>query len=241
MDIALDIRPPHREKTMTQPRSAGPTTAVLDPVAAVLDPVAKFDRYVTPLASTIFRSACYLTKNRQDAEDLTQEAMLRAFAGIGSLREGSNESAWMSRILRNTWIDQHRKKQRRPNEQCVGDFTDHLLASPEAPVSKGLRSAEIEALEFLPDQKVKAALDALPESLRMVVYYADVAGMSCKEIAAAMNTPIGTVVSRLHRGRRRLRSTLTMHHGVFQAASRRPASSSASGKVSGLTVRPART
>jgi RNA polymerase sigma-70 factor (ECF subfamily) len=215
---------------------------VLDASPGDSESVAKFERYVTPLTPKIFRSACRLTKDRQDAEDLVQEAMLRAFVGIGSLREGSNENAWLFRILHNTWIDQHRKKQRRPIEHCVGDFSDSLLASRRD--SKRLRSAEIDALDFLPDDAVKAALGALPEPLQMVVYYADIAGIACKEIADIMDTPVGTVMSRLHRARGRLRSTLACrqhqlghpevdHH---QAAVSSAARSSAPGRVSGATV-----
>jgi RNA polymerase sigma-70 factor, ECF subfamily len=181
--------------------------------------VAKFERYVIPLTPTISRSALRLTRDRHDAEDLVQEAMLRAFVGIGSLREGTNESAWLYRILHNTWIDRHRRRQRRPIERCVGMFNDHILASGVSHASRGLRSAELDALEWIPDQEVRAALEALPDSLRTVVYYADIAGIGCKEIADIMNTPLGTVLSRLHRARSRLRATLATHYSVRHQAS----------------------
>jgi RNA polymerase sigma-70 factor (ECF subfamily) len=142
--------------------------------------------------------------------------MLRAFVGIGSLREGSNENAWLHRILRNTWIDQHRRKQCRPQEQCVGVFSDQMSVVRAMPHSKCPRSAEIDALDLLPNTEIRAALDALPEPLRMVVYYADIAGMGCKEIAEIMGSPMGTVMSRLHRARTRLRATLLVHRSDLQ-------------------------
>jgi RNA polymerase sigma-70 factor, ECF subfamily len=181
--------------------------------------VAKFERCVIPFTPNIFRSAYRLTRDRHDAEDLVQEAMLRAFIGIGSLREGTNENAWLHRILHNTWIDRHRMRQRRPTERCVGMFTDHMLASGVSDASRGLRSAEIDALELIPDQEVRAALEALPEALRTVVYYADIAGIRCKQIADIMHTPLGTVLSRLHRGRSRLRTALAVHYSLRHAAS----------------------
>jgi RNA polymerase sigma-70 factor (ECF subfamily) len=119
-----------------------------------------------------------------------QEAMLRAFVGIGSMREGSNENAWLHRILRNTWIDRHRRRQCRPIEQCVGTFSDQMAASRVASSLKGIRSAEIDPLDLLPNMELRPALEALPEPMRMVVYYADVAGIACKEIADIMGTPL---------------------------------------------------
>jgi RNA polymerase sigma-70 factor, ECF subfamily len=129
--------------------------------------------------------------------------MSRAYAGFRSFREGTNLKAWLFRILTNTWINQYRKRQRRPVEYPVELLSDRQLAA-----SSSLRSAEVEALESLPDTEIKSALLTLRDESRLVVYYADVEGFSYKEIAAIMNTPVGTVMSRLHRARTQLRTIL---------------------------------
>jgi len=145
---------------------------------------------------------------RADAEDLVQDTLANAFAGFDSLRPDSNMYAWLHRILVNTHISNCRKMQRRPAQHSVEEITDLQLVGSAAHSAMGLPSAEDQALKSFGDQDVMAAMRALPEQFRTTVYHADIEGLRCKEIAAVMNTPIGTVVSRLHRGRRQLRGLL---------------------------------
>jgi RNA polymerase sigma-70 factor, ECF subfamily len=168
---------------------------------------ARFERDVLPLLPNLYGAALRLTRNPQDAEDLVQEAYLRAYRGFSGFQEGTNLRAWMYRILTNTFINSYRKKQRQPQTVDAEEIEDWYLYDKlgESGVEA---SAETEVLEKIPDEDVQRALEELPENFRMAVLLADVEGFSYKEIAEILDIPIGTVMSRLHRGRKALQKAL---------------------------------
>ena len=215
MDVSVaDFCAPRRQSEAVQT-----VTCALAPTAhdSVADQAAlsdnwnshtRFERDVVPLRRSFYSQALRLTQKHEDAEDLLQDTMMKAYNGFHSFRQGSNLEAWLYRILINTYINGYRKKQRRPREYATADITDQQVCDVARNAATELRSAEEQALDSLPDSKIKAAMQALPEQFRMVVYYADIEGFRFREIAEIMQTPCGTVGSRLLRGRQRLRVLL---------------------------------
>ncbi len=182
--------------------AGGRSTSVEDPALRE-----RFERDALPLLPNLYAAALRLTRNPSDAEDLTQEAFLRAYRGFAGFQEGTNLRAWMYRILTNTFINAYRKKQREPQTVADEDIEDWYLYDRLGEAG-AQESAETSVLERIPDQDVQRALEALPEQFRMAVWLADVEGFSYKEIAEILDVPIGTVMSRLHRGRKSLQKAL---------------------------------
>jgi len=168
---------------------------------------ARFEREAIPLLRDMYAAAMRMTRNPSDAEDLLQETFLRAFRGFAGFRQGTNLRAWLYRILTNTYINSYRKRQREPQTISDEEVEDwYLYSKLGGEVAEP--SAETAVLESLPDEDVQEALASLPEQFRMAVLLADVEGFSYKEIADILEVPMGTVMSRLHRGRRALEKRL---------------------------------
>lgn len=182
---------------------------------------ATFAEQAMPLMSSLYSGALRMTRNPADADDLVQETYLRAYRGFGGFQEGTNLKAWMYRILTNTYINSYRAKQRRPDETDLDEVEDlylyRRLGGLEA--ARSGRSAEDELMDTFSEAEVKQAIEDLPENFRMAVLLADVEGFSYKEIAEILDIPIGTVMSRLHRGRKALQKALydyAVTHGLAE-------------------------
>jgi RNA polymerase sigma-70 factor, ECF subfamily len=178
------------------------------------DLAARFEDEAVPYLDQLFPVAIRMTRGREDAEDLVQETMAKAWAAFRNFEPGSNLRAWLYKIMTNTFISAYRRRERTP-VLLQEDLVDRVPMRTWPYGSAGPRSAEAEALDRIPTEEIREALQALPEEFRTAVYLTDVEGYSYHETAAIMGTPVGTVMSRLHRARRALRSSL----GPFRQAS----------------------
>ncbi len=169
----------------------------------------QFEDQAIPFMDQLYAAALRMTRNPADASDLVQETFVKAYSAFARFEQGTNLKAWLYRILTNTFINTYRKNQRTPYQGAIDELEDWQLGSAES-LTQGrvTRSAEAEAIDHLPDSDVKEALGSIPEDFRLAVYLADVEGFSYQEVADIMKTPVGTVMSRLHRGRRLLRERL---------------------------------
>jgi len=218
MTVLLEARPttslgdlqlsPMTIETPEEPTANEPVVEA-EPVDEPEDVRALFEEQALQYMDQLYAAAMRMTKNPADAADLVQETFVKAYTAFGQFQQGTNLKAWLYRIQTNTFINNYRKNQRNPYQGTIDDLEDWQLGGAESVTQHtSTRSAEAEAIDHLPDSAVKDALQSIPEDFRLAVYFADVEGFSYQEIADIMKTPVGTVMSRLHRGRRLLRGLL---------------------------------
>jgi len=216
MAVQSSVMTPPREPQGTgkqiapRARASAPATATSSSANKELlraEQNARFERDALPYLDALYGAALRMTKNPESAEDLVQETFAKAFTSFHQFTEGTNLRAWLYRILTTTFINIYRKEQRQPLISD-GEIEEWQIAEAATHTSDQGKSAEVEALEQLPDSDIKIALQELPEEFRLAVYFADVEGFSYKEVAEILGIPPGTVMSRLHRGRKLLRESL---------------------------------
>jgi RNA polymerase sigma-70 factor (ECF subfamily) len=216
MAVQSSVMTPPREPQGTgkqivqRERASAPATATSSSANKELlraEQNARFERDALPYLDALYGAALRMTKNPESAEDLVQETFAKAFTSFHQFTEGTNLRAWLYRILTTTFINIYRKEQRQPLISD-GEIEEWQIAEAATHTSDQGKSAEVEALEQLPDSDIKIALQELPEEFRLAVYFADVEGFSYKEVAEILGIPSGTVMSRLHRGRKLLRESL---------------------------------
>jgi len=224
----MTIDTPHEPATPDDTEaaaSAAPQSETVEPSAesAPADVRDLFEEQAMQYMDQLYAAAMRMTKNPADAADLVQETFVKAYTAFGQFQQGTNLKAWLYRIQTNTFINNYRKNQRNPYQGTIDDLEDWQLGGAESVTQHtSTRSAEAEAIDHLPDSAVKDALQSIPEDFRLAVYFADVEGFSYQEIADIMKTPVGTVMSRLHRGRRLLRGLLAEYasdRGIVAAES----------------------
>lgn len=193
--------------------SAGMSTSETPPVDVATETEeerrSRFERDALQYVDQLYSAALRMARHPSDAEDLVQEAYAKAYASFHQYKPGTNLKAWLYRILTNTYINLYRKRQREPKRSGTEQVEDWQLSQAIDHHDPGLRSAEAQALDHLPDSDVKHALQAIPEDFRLAVYFVDIEGFPYKEAAEILEVPIGTVMSRLHRGRKQLRELLS--------------------------------
>ena len=172
------------------------------------DRVREFEELALPYTRLLFGAALNKTKNYTDAEDLVQETFAKAFRSWHQFQKGTNLRAWLIKILENTYINMYNKKVKQIGQDSLNELEDFQVGGASSLTARSNRSAELEALDRVASKDVREALQNLGEEFRMVVYYAIVEGLSYSEIAEVMDTPIGTVMSRLHRGKKALHEAL---------------------------------